>query len=285
MSRTGTMVFALALAAGCRDPAPPVRIGQLLIDGALGGDGVELRRPLVREALQRALEQSRRLKFDAQQGEAILRARAVAGRAPPDATGWPVVVLQLALEERPRIGKPSAIETEAEVRGRSAIDRVDDLVVQAAQAAVAKVERLLVLGERPTGELLATLQGDDRELRLHALSLLAERRDPAAYQALVGALEDDDAQIALRAVGGLVALGDPRAVGALTDLTHRKSPALVRQIVYAVGAIGGREAEAYLFTVASGHPDPEVQRAAREMLKERGGAGASSIAAPQEESP
>lgn len=277
-------LLLVALVAGCREPAPPVRVRQLLVDGALGSDGVDLDKQQVREALLRELAQAKRLRLD-EQGEGVLRARAVAGRAAPDVSGRPLVVLQLELEARQRDGKPLRLEAEAEARAASAVDRVDEPLAQAAQSAIGSLEQQMALGEKTAAELVTTLQGSDRALRLQALSLLAERRDAVAYDALLAALEDADAQIALRAVGALVALGDPRAVPALTDLTHRKSAALVRQIVYAVGAIGGREAEAYLFTVANGHPDPEVQRAAQEMLKEMAARGAAPIAAPQKEAP
>lgn len=282
MIRAAAILALGALAVGCREPAPPVRIRQLLVDGALGSDGVDLDKTQVRDALQRELLRARRLRLDPAAEGGVLRARAVAGRVPPDASGRPLAVLQLELEARQPAGKTLRLEAEAEARSASVIDRADDVLAQAAQQAIASLDQQLALGEQSTAQLVATLRGSDRALRLRALSLLAERRDATAYDALAAALEDADSTIALRAVGALVALGDPRAVSALTDLTHRKSAALVRQIVYAVGAIGGREAEAYLFTVASGHPDAEVQRAAQEMLKEMAARGAAPIDAPKE---
>jgi hypothetical protein len=50
--------------------------------------------------------------------------------------------------------------------------------------------------------------------------------------------------------------------------TRFKDEVFVVQVIYAVGGIGGRMAEAFLVTLASGHPSPRVQNAARRMLDE-----------------
>jgi HEAT repeat protein len=69
-------------------------------------------------------------------------------------------------------------------------------------------------------------------------------------------------------VGALAQIGDPRAVGPLIELSRRREGPFVAQMVRAVGDIGGSEAEAYLETIASGHPDPVVAQAAREALRD-----------------
>jgi hypothetical protein len=49
-------------------------------------------------------------------------------------------------------------------------------------------------------------------------------------------------------------------------MTKKRHPEQVRPIVYALGSLGGSEAEAFLFTLESGSPDEEIRRAARDGL-------------------
>jgi HEAT repeat protein len=56
------------------------------------------------------------------------------------------------------------------------------------------------------------------------------------------------------------------AVPALIDLVKDSNMGFVQEIVFAIGEIGGEEAEAYLFTMAQGHDQPDVQAAAQQAL-------------------
>ena len=114
-----------------------------------------------------------------------------------------------------------------------------------------------------------------QQLRAHGLDRLVAAKDPHAGPLLVGLLEraaepdaDEATQaLGLRAAGGVVLLRERRAVLPLIALGLRREPAFVVQIVYAVGALGGPQAEAYLVTLASGHAHHEVRAAAREALE------------------
>jgi HEAT repeat protein len=68
-------------------------------------------------------------------------------------------------------------------------------------------------------------------------------------------------------VGALAQIGDARAVGPLIDAAQRGDPGFTARVARVVGDIGGAEAEGYLLTLASGHPDARVRRAAREALE------------------
>lgn len=120
-----------------------------------------------------------------------------------------------------------------------------------------------------TEELVRALRHEDKRLRMFAIAQLGERRAPEAVDAL-GALLTDERAVdeALRVVGALVSIGDERAVAPLIELTRRKPPGFVRQIVFAVASIGGGLAEGFLVTLASGHSDPIVQRDASDALAE-----------------
>jgi len=276
------LLLSSALLGACRETTTVRGVRKILVDSALGGDGVSIDRELVRAAVKGGLAPAARLRLDPK-GDSLLRARAVGGRVPPSPGGTPVVVVTLKLEAAAGRGRQTALEAHAERRGASERDHPEPLLEAAARAALGKLDRQVILGDQPTPRVVAALEDEDRDLRARAVALLAARRDPDTFEPLVAVLDDEDQAIALRAVGALVALGDARGVKALTDLTHRKPAVFVRQIVYAVGAIGGREAEAYLYTVAAGHSDVTVQKAAEEALEELRDRGAAQAPAPLEE--
>ncbi len=142
----------------------------------------------------------------------------------------------------------------------------------AVRAAVAAAVDLLVLEltaqDRSDQELIADLSSTDPRVRDFAVRALADRRNAAAVPALIERLRDPDREVALRSVGALRTIGDPRAVPALIELTKNKDPAFVVILLDVVASIGGEEAEAYLFTLASGHPDETVRMAAEQARKD-----------------
>ena len=80
---------------------------------------------------------------------------------------------------------------------------------------------------------------------------------------LIARLQDPDPDVARRAAGALIAVGDRRAVQPLIEITRKRRPEDVGPILYAIGSLGGPEAEAFLFTLESGSPDEEIRRAAQ----------------------
>ena len=114
-------------------------------------------------------------------------------------------------------------------------------------------------------ELVSELRSAD-PLRAQAASeSLAGRRNQAAFTPLVSQLRGDDLDAAQRALSSLVTLDDPRAVGPIIqEAEHRDLPFTI-EALYAVGSIGGEEAEGYLFTLTS-DSDARVRAAATEAL-------------------
>jgi hypothetical protein len=55
---------------------------------------------------------------------------------------------------------------------------------------------------------------------------------------------------------------------------------LTARLLRFVGDIGGPEAEGYLLTLASGHPDPQVRMAAQEALDDLASRARPASAAP-----
>ena len=113
-------------------------------------------------------------------------------------------------------------------------------------------------------DLIADLGSPDPRLRDFAVRVLADRKNAAAVPALMERLKDPDREVAMKAVGALGSIGDPRAVPALIEMGQTRDPQFVIALVDVVAQLGGKDAEAFLFTVASGHPDEAVRRAAQE---------------------
>jgi hypothetical protein len=118
--------------------------------------------------------------------------------------------------------------------------------------------------------LVSDLASKDARVRDHAIRVLADRKSTAAVPALLERLKDPDPRIVHRAVGALAQIGDERAVAPLIDLSRDGDAAIAARVARIIGDIGGAEAEGYLLTIASGHPEPRVRRAAREALAEMG---------------
>jgi len=117
-------------------------------------------------------------------------------------------------------------------------------------------------------ELVRDLSDLDPRVRDYAVRSLADRRSPAVVPQLIARLEDDNPAVALRAVGALVAIGDRRAVEPLIEMTRKRPPQLVAQVLYALASLGGPTAEAFLYTLESGATDDEVRHAATDALAE-----------------
>lgn len=119
-------------------------------------------------------------------------------------------------------------------------------------------------------ELLAQVDAGTLYAQDAALRVLVERRRPEALPGLLARLQLDDPMVVRRAIGALVELKDPRAASPLIDALKAKDAQFQREIVFALAAIGGDEAEAFLYTVAQGHEDPSLRAAAQAGLDEMG---------------
>jgi len=126
-----------------------------------------------------------------------------------------------------------------------------------------------ILEEKDAAAMISAVADSDPRLRDFSIERLGERHVAAAVEPLIARLTvEEDPNLVLRIVGALVMIRDERAIEPLIELTHRKDPEFVVQIVYALGALGSRQAEAYLVTMASGHPDDDVRMAAKQALAE-----------------
>jgi hypothetical protein len=151
---------------------------------------------------------------------------------------------------------------DTETRRKALREALRRALAQVTEAAVLQLKA----ADRPDGALQQDLLSNDERVREYALRVLAERRHPAAAPLLIRQLEDDNPQEVRRAIGVLAEMKAPAAVPALIDLMKDREIGFAQEVVFAIGEIGGTEAEAYLFTVAQGHDQPDVQAAAQQAL-------------------
>jgi hypothetical protein len=124
--------------------------------------------------------------------------------------------------------------------------------------------------------LLGAMRGEEPDLRLGAIAVVAARRERGAVPVLIERLNDRVDAVRDRALGALVEIGDPAAVRPLTEQTKFRDLEGMQKIIDAIASLGGEEARTYLEFVASGHEDAEIRQQAREALtrlrdkKERG---------------
>jgi hypothetical protein len=117
-------------------------------------------------------------------------------------------------------------------------------------------------------ELKKQLESKDAQAKEWAAAVLAERKNPAGLEVLTEMLGSDDLMRARWAMRFLIRLGDARAASPLIEASRHKDDTFQREIVFALGELGGDESEAYLFTVAEGHDLPLMRQSAERALAE-----------------
>jgi hypothetical protein len=246
-----------------------VRIGRVVIDAPREYDGVPQARETIRAGIEQRLKDDGSATLERERDAAyVLHVRIGPALEPgADEAGdkenrAPARLVQVRL--RPTASDP-LYETGAVAPGDDPVASV----LLAFDDAWQVLKRQRRLEGAADEALVAALQDEDMRLRDFAIVRLGDRKSHAAVMPLCHLLEvEPKAELVLRAIGSLVAIGDARAVEPLIDISKRKSPDFVIQIVFAVGAIGGRTAEGYLVTMASGHPVDAVRRSAEQALSE-----------------
>tara|TARA_B100000959_G_scaffold262754_1_gene301485 strand:+ start:188 stop:985 length:798 start_codon:yes stop_codon:yes gene_type:complete len=119
--------------------------------------------------------------------------------------------------------------------------------------------------------LLKALKHENQQVRYFVVDRMGLRKSKIFLDPLLELVSQGQPDaISLRAIGALVAMDAKNAVSAIIDLSRRGSPEFIVQTIFAVAEIGGALAEGYLVTMASGHPHPGVQSAAKQALEELG---------------
>ncbi len=178
----------------------------------------------------------------------------------------------LSLTQR---GKDESFEVQAHDAKKAASNQIEDIQEASGIALqtvltrlVAESKALIDLERATDSKLIAAVHGADLPVRNAAVTLLARKKNSAALQPLLSRLESADPSDIRRAMGLLVELKDPAAVPALIEVSRARDSIVQREVVFALGAIGGDEAEAYLWSVAQGHDDPLIRASAAQALDE-----------------
>jgi len=259
----GLVLAALIAGAGCEKQAAKIELSRIIIDAPPDFDHAQDARAKIRAAIRAQLE------ADPTVGGFVRR---------PQASHRLALRVYPLVEEKKRpafrpvevtlhsLGEAADYEVIVEA---PAVPDLSSSVLQGFLEAWPLLTRLRNLDVQSDERLIVALGDPDTRVRLFAIERLGTRRIQTAVQPLIGLLTADETpEVALRAIGALVAIGDRAAVAPLIDLTYRKDPAFVLRIVFAVSALGGRTAEGFLVTLASGHPHPEIQRGAKDALAE-----------------
>lgn len=258
-SRTGGPVHVVSVRAAAGAVAGPLREAGL-DDGAL--------ERAARAALERA---GFRMGEGARAHRALVDVASVR-LAPPAAAGGAVrveVSVEIELTPVEPAGAPSSREVgtfAVPLQGGDPGAAWTSALAGAANDAAEGLALGFAAAAKSTEAIVQDLGSKDARVRDHAIRVVADRRSAAAVPALLERLKDEDPRLVHRAVGALAQIGDARAVPPLIDLSRSGDAALASRVTRVIGDIGGDEAEGYLLTVASGHPDARVRKAAREAL-------------------
>ncbi len=167
----------------------------------------------------------------------------------------------LVIDQRQRLSLPDGdVEVAQEV--------IRGALQEALQGAVREAAAVLRLERESTVSLREKVASEDAALRGAAVRLLVRRRDNAALPALLERLQSPELDELRVVVGQLVELKAPESVNPLIEAASRKGPVFEREVLFAVSAIGGEDAEAYLDLIASGHEDDLLRASAEQALAE-----------------
>ncbi len=168
--------------------------------------------------------------------------------------------------------KRRALSTEVLVAGEVvAGSSWQSLWDQGLDKGLGRLHEVITLSKAPLKEVLTQLKPDAKDhLRKYAIDEVAHRKLQEAVPALAKLLESDQTheKEALLIVGTLLQLKAQSISESLISSAKARSPQYLVQMIFALGQLGGRGAEAYLFTVQSGHASPEVREAAKSALAE-----------------
>jgi hypothetical protein len=263
------LIGGLALVA-CQRRAEPDARTHVITDGDVDWSlATHPKVPLsgndIHDLVNRALTGSGRFIIGAGEGEMAARVRAQIISA--EVTEPAGIELRMRLHFVPPLGdESSAIDAIGSGKAKGNPDEASRAAISMALSnALNQVNADLHGRGKSDQELVADLEGKDPAVADLAAERLAARRRPVVFAPLVDRLRSNDPDVAQRAVASLVSLDDQRAVLPIIEETEHRPLVFKLEALYAVGSLGGEEAEAYLFTLSS-DPDARVKTAAAEAL-------------------
>jgi HEAT repeat protein len=275
--RIGLVTLALvAVGCTCSKASRPV-VDKITVDAFAGAEVVSMTQAQLQERLSARLQASHFTLLEgkpAPEGVSPWAVTLAAGLTEPELDAEPASSVEILLQLRQK----GALES-FEIRARRStapvgndVEALQSAAREALDAALGEAVRearaLIDLNPLQDDEVAHKLSSSDDAVRRAAVRLLARRHDARALKPLVARLETDDLTQIRETMGLLIELGNPDAVPALINASRARDNVVQREIVFALGAIGGEEAEAYLDAVASGHDDPFVRASAEQALSE-----------------
>lgn len=266
----GLGLFSVLLTAGACDLGQgplPVRKVLIDVDPTAAASGVD--REMVRGTVLASLGKARGIKVTEglKSDAAVVRVR-VENYAASDAERGSTLSLGLEVTGAPEEGRSDAVyRGHAVASGRGDVP-LKTLVEQALRDALAQVLSTRGAADLESAELIGWLAGDSTtdEQRRRAVRILGTRRERAAVPALAQVLSGPDEELAQQALMALTSIADPQSVPAVIAYAEGQPPLVRKQAIDAIRAMGTRPGEAWLFTLSTGHPDPEVQKQASAAL-------------------
>jgi HEAT repeats len=264
-------------AIACSKPARPW-VDRIEVDAFEGGEVISLSKEQLQAQLVSKLEaakfnvvsESHKLPADVKPW----RFKLAAGLSEPDIehhTSFLAIALEVshtgsdelfALDSRREVKPPAQNDIEA-MQGA-----IRDAFDAALGHAVRESAALIANDSATDSVVVEKLKDTDEAVRDAAVRLLVRRHHKAALPELLSRLKADDLETLRGVVGLLVELRAPEAVNPLVEAARRRGPVFEREVVFAIGSIGGDDAEAYLDLVSSGHEDPLVRASAEQALSE-----------------
>ena len=145
-------------------------------------------------------------------------------------------------------------------------NKLNESINNAINKGIKRLIRIANMKKNNFKKLSLLLNDKDKQIKISAIRMLGEKKNNNSVSDLLKQLSDNDMDIVLASVGALMKIGNEDSVASIADLSFKLPDVYVFQILYAVFEIGGPVAEAYLFTVSTGHKHPEIQKTAKELL-------------------
>ena len=207
---------------------------------------------------------------EALEGEAVAE---VDGKPPEDAVARRVTISARArvVTSKPELWKQREFQVRRrKVRNFRLLSSNQESVLSEVEAALDLLQFFIELQKATPADLLQMLEAESSERQLYVVSEVRKRKIRESVPALINWLKKENLhpEIELELIGALIAIRDKRAVKALIDSSQRRHEIYLTQIIFGIAEIGGKQAEAYLFTVKAGHPKPEIRKHASDALSE-----------------
>lgn len=145
---------------------------------------------------------------------------------------------------------------------------LDGLVADALKDAFAGIFDAKVSASEDSEVLVARVLDEKRSVREReqAIRMLGQRREKSAVAVLMSTLERGEEVLSPAALHALGQIGDPSAVDAIIEYASGQTTPVRKAAIDAVRSIDTPRGRAWLFTLSTGHPDPDVQLAATTAL-------------------